>query len=158
MFFKICYFYLSFFDRFLSFNFSRYFYFFFRFYFFSLFKFFNLLLYLGTLIFFSEFKVSKYGAGYQIWFEAENYTSRTPDTDVHWKVEEIKNAYEKTVLGPTGNFGGMLRYEFDIRICGPEAKGGEWYFWARLVNPKNQSDFMLAEGHPTLWGTVKLIH
>ena len=105
-----------------------------------------------------EFKVSKYGAGYQIWFEAENYTSRTPDTDVHWKVEEIKNAYEKTVLGPTGNFGGMLRYEFDIRICGPEAKGGEWYFWARLVNPKNQSDFMLAEGHPTLWGTVKLIH
>ena len=105
-----------------------------------------------------EFKVSKYGAGYQIWFEAENYTSRTPDTDVHWKVEEIKNAYEKTVLGPTGNFGGMLRYEFDIRICGPEAKGGEWYFWARLVNPKNQSDFMLVEGHPTLWGTVKLIH
>ena len=91
-------------------------------------------------------------------FEAENYTSRTPDTDVHWKVEEIKNAYEKTVLGPTGNFGGMLRYEFDIRICGTEAKGGEWYFWARLVNPKNQSDFMLAEGHPTLWGTVKLIH
>ena len=42
----------------------------------------------------------------------------------------------------------MLRYEFDISACGPNAKGGEWYMWARLVNPNNQSDFMLVKGHP----------
>jgi len=42
----------------------------------------------------------------------------------------------------------MLRYEFDIRAIGPKAKGGEWYMWARLVNPGNQSDFMLVDGHP----------
>ena len=95
-----------------------------------------------------EFKVSQYGGGHQIWFEAEKYTERTPDTDEHWAVEKMNKAYGKTVLGPTGNFGGMLRYEFDIRAIGPKAKGGEWYMWARLVNPGNQSDFMLVEGHP----------
>ena len=95
-----------------------------------------------------EFKVSKYGAGHQIWFEAEHYTSRTPDTNDHWAIENIKNAYEKTVLGPTGKFGGMLHYEFDIRTIGPKAKGGVWYMWARLVNPGNQSDYMLVKGHP----------
>ena len=95
-----------------------------------------------------EFKVSQYGGGHQIWFEAEKYTSRTPDTDDHWAVEKMNKAYGKTVLGPTGKFGGMLRYEFDIRAIGPKAKGGGWYMWARLVNPGNQSDFMLVEGHP----------
>ena len=94
------------------------------------------------------FTVSQYGGGHQIWFEAEKYTSRTPDTDDHWAVEKMDKAYGKTVLGPTGKFGGMLRYEFDIRSIGPKAKGREWYFWARLVNPGNQSDFMLVEGHP----------
>ena len=49
----------------------------------------------------NEFKVSEYGAGHQIWFEAENYTSRTPDTDEHWAIEEINNAYKKTVLAST---------------------------------------------------------
>ena len=73
----------------------------------------------------NEFKVSEYGAGHQIWFEAENYTSRTPDTDDHWAIEEINNAYKKTVLASTRWFGDMLRYEFDIRAIGPNAKGGE---------------------------------
>ena len=94
------------------------------------------------------FKVSQYGGSHQIWFEAEHYTARTPDTDEHWAIEKMNKAYGKTVLGPTGKFGGMLRYEFDIRTIGPKAKGGEWYMWARLVNPGNQSDFMLVEGHP----------
>ena len=95
-----------------------------------------------------EFKVSQYGGSHQIWFEAEKYTSRTPDTDEHWAVEKMNNAYGKTVLSPTGKFGGMLRYEFDIGTIARTAKGGEWYMWARLVNPKNKSDFMLVDGHP----------
>ena len=99
------------------------------------------------------FKVSNHnvandaGKGNQIWFEAEDFTKRSPDTDDHWAVEKMDKAYGKTVLGPTGKFGGMLRYEFDISACGASAKGGEWYFWARLVNPGNQSDFMLVKGH-----------
>ena len=99
------------------------------------------------------FKVSNHnvandaGKGNQIWFEAEDFTKRSPDTDDHWAVEKMDKAYGKTVLGPTGKFGGMLRYEFDISAFGASAKGGEWYFWARLVNPGNQSDFMLVKGH-----------
>ena len=95
-----------------------------------------------------EFKISQYGNGHQIWFEAEKYTARTPDTDEHWAVEKMNKAYGKTVLSPTGKFGTMLRYEFDISACGPSAKGGEWYFWGRLVNPNNLSDFMLVDGNP----------
>lgn len=36
----------------------------------------------------------------------------------------MNKAYGKTVLAPTGKFGGMLRYEFDIGTIGPKAKGG----------------------------------
>ena len=43
----------------------------------------------------NEFKVSEYGAGHQIWFEAENCTSRTSD----WAIEEINNDYEKNSVG-----------------------------------------------------------
>ena len=94
-----------------------------------------------------NFTISRYGGGHQIWFEAEHYTSRIPDTNEHWAVEKMDKAYGKTVLSPTGKFGGMLRYEFDISACGPNAKGGEWYFWARLVNPKNKSEFIIVKGH-----------
>ena len=98
------------------------------------------------------FKVSNHnvanaaGKGNQIWFEAEDYTKRSPDTDEHWTLDKMKKAYGGTVIGPTGKFGGMIRYEFDISACGASAKGGEWYMWARLVNPGNQSDFMLVKG------------
>ena len=73
----------------------------------------------------NEFKVSEYGAGHQIWFEAENYTSRTPDTDDHWAIEEINNDYEKNSVGLYEVVWRLLRYEFDIRAIGPNAKGGE---------------------------------
>jgi len=98
------------------------------------------------------FKVSNHnvanaaGKGNQIWFEAEDYTKRSPDTDEHWTLDKMDKAYGKTVIGPTGKFGGMIRYEFDISACGASAKGGEWYMWGRLVNPGNQSEFMLVKG------------
>ena len=36
----------------------------------------------------------------------------------------MNKAYGKTVLAPTGKFGGMLRYEFAFGTIGPKAKGG----------------------------------
>ncbi|MHC4509822.1 MAG: right-handed parallel beta-helix repeat-containing protein [Planctomycetota bacterium] len=40
----------------------------------------------------------------------------------------------------------MVRWTFDISVAG--GKGGTWYFWGRVLNPNNRSDFMLVEGHP----------
>ena len=100
------------------------------------------------------FKVSNHnvandaGKGNQIWFEVEDYTKMSPEGDEHWTTEKNDKAYGKTVLSPTGKFGTMLRFDFDISACGASAKGGEWYFWARLVNPNNLSEFLLVKGHP----------
>ena len=94
-----------------------------------------------------NFTVSRYGRGNQIWFEVEDYTEMSPEGNEHWTTEKIDKAFGGTVLSPTGKFGTMLRYEFDISACGDSAKGGEWYFWARLVNPNNLSEFLLVKGH-----------
>ena len=101
------------------------------------------------------FKVSNHnvanaaGKGNQIWFEVEDYTKMSPEGNEHWTTEKMDKAYGKTVLSPTGKFGTMLRFDFDISACGASAKGGEWYFWARLVNPNNLSEFLLVKGHPS---------
>ena len=41
--------------------------------------------------------------------------------------------------------GGYIRWTFDIKRAG--GKGGDWYFWGRVINPQNTSDFILVEGH-----------
>jgi hypothetical protein len=40
----------------------------------------------------------------------------------------------------------MIIYTFDVSLAG--GKGGTWYFWGRVINPNNNSDFLLVEGHP----------
>jgi hypothetical protein len=40
----------------------------------------------------------------------------------------------------------MIRYSFDISAAG--GKAGTWYFWVRVINPGNTSDYMLIEGDP----------
>ena len=42
--------------------------------------------------------------------------------------------------------GGMIRWTFDISAAG--GKGGTWYFWGRIINPSNTSDYMLVKGDP----------
>ena len=98
------------------------------------------------------FKVSKFGDGVQIWFEAEAFDAREPEGPQYFPIagEEggtpapPKGAFGKTVTR-TGGAGGRLIYSFDISTT-DGGKKGLWYFWARLVNPSNQSDYLLVKG------------
>ena len=49
------------------------------------------------------------------------------------------------MINRTGMTGGYIRWTFDIKKAG--GKGGGWYFWGRVINPQNTSDFILVEGH-----------
>jgi regulation of enolase protein 1 (concanavalin A-like superfamily) len=90
-------------------------------------------------------KVSTYGNGHQIWFEAEDFDERNPNTPDYSPVVDQDGAFGKAV-GRTGAAGGMMRWAFDISAAG--GKGGTWYFWGRVLNPNNRSDYMLIEGDP----------
>jgi len=100
-----------------------------------------------------EFKVSAFDGSVQIWFEAEAFDERNPEGDRYFKVTGQGN----TPKAPDGAFGqaitraggsgGMIRWDFDISFT-EEGKEGTWYFWARIKNPSNQSDYMLVEGDP----------
>jgi len=93
-----------------------------------------------------DYRVSSYGGGHQVWFEAENFDQRDPDTDEYYPVVDADGAFGEAV-SRTGGAGGMIRWTFNITSSG--GKGGTWYFWAREINPSNQSDYMLVESHPT---------
>jgi hypothetical protein len=94
---------------------------------------------------YNNYKISDYGGGHQIWFEAEDYDERNPDTDQYFPVVDADDAFGQAITR-AGGAGGMIRWTFDISVAG--GKGGTWYFWGRVINPSNQSDFMLVEGHP----------
>ncbi|MHC4487284.1 MAG: discoidin domain-containing protein, partial [Planctomycetota bacterium] len=89
-----------------------------------------------------NFKISNYGGANQIWFEAEDFDELDP-SDFCQVVDEA-GAFGKAVTRGGGS--GMVRYTFDISAAG--GKGGTWYFWGRVTNPDNRSDYMLVEGHP----------
>jgi hypothetical protein len=90
-------------------------------------------------------KVSSLGGGHQIWFEAEDYDVRDPDTDEFYLVIDADGAFGKAMTR-AGGAGGMINWTFDISAAG--GQGGTWYFWCRSINPNNQSDYMLVEGDP----------
>ncbi|MHC4628581.1 MAG: discoidin domain-containing protein, partial [Planctomycetota bacterium] len=92
-----------------------------------------------------NFRISGYGGGHQIWFEAEEFDERSPDNDTYYPVVDQTGAFGQAVTRAGGS-GGMIRWEFDISTAG--GQGGTWYFWGRVLNPDNRSDFMLVEGHP----------
>ena len=92
-----------------------------------------------------KFKISNYGDAHQVWFEVEDYDERNPDTDEHYPVVDKDDASGQAI-NRTGVGGGMIRYTFDISQA--DGSGGEWYFWARIINPNNTSDYLLVEGHP----------
>ncbi len=91
------------------------------------------------------FRTSNYGGGHQIWFEAENYDERDPDTDDYYIVVDKDGAFGKAITR-AGDGGGMINWTFDISAAG--GKGGTWYFWYRGINPSNASDYLLVEGDP----------
>ena len=92
-----------------------------------------------------NYKISSYGGGHQIWFEAEDYDERNPDTAQYYPVVDQAGAFGKAITR-AGGAGGMIRWVFDISAAG--GKGGTWYFWGRVIDPSNQSDYMLVEGDP----------
>jgi hypothetical protein len=101
----------------------------------------------ATLWAVEEFKVSEYGDGVQIWFEAEAFDERSPS-------DNYKLADEEGVFKPDGAFGnevvtnaggqGWLLYRFDISRAGGE--GGPWRFCGRAINPNNHSDWLWVLG------------
>jgi hypothetical protein len=92
-----------------------------------------------------NFKISNFGNAHQIWFEAEDYDERNPDTNQYFQVVDQAGASGKAVTRP-GGAGGMIRWTFDISTAG--GKAGTWYFWGRIINPSNMSDYMLVKGDP----------
>jgi len=92
-----------------------------------------------------NYKISNYGDSHQIWFEAEDFDERNPDTDQYYPVVDVADAFGQAI-NRTGGAGGMIRWTFDIRAA--DGRGGTWYFWARVLNPENRSDYMLVEGDP----------
>ena len=89
------------------------------------------------------YKVSQNGGGVQIWFEVEAYDERNPDTEDHYPVIDKDDAFGQAITR-TGATGGYVKYIFDISEAGGAA--GTWYFWARLINPNNTSDYLVVAG------------
>ncbi len=93
------------------------------------------------------FKVSTYGAGHQIWFEVEDFDERDPADETCFALADDPGAFGRSINSVNNQHGeGMIRYTFDISKAG--GTGGSWYFWGRVINPNNNSDFMLVAGHP----------
>jgi len=90
-----------------------------------------------------DFKISNYGGGSQIWFEAEHFDKLDP-SDFCSIVDE-PGAFGQAMNRSVND--GIVVWTFDISTAG--GKGGTWYFWGRVINPSNQSDYMLVEGHPS---------
>jgi len=92
-----------------------------------------------------NFRISGFGGGHQIWFEAEEFDERSPEGDQYYPVVDQAGAFGQAVTR-AGGAGGMIRWTFDISTAGGTA--GTWYFWGRVLNPDNLSDYMLIEGDP----------
>ncbi|MCF7975139.1 MAG: discoidin domain-containing protein, partial [Phycisphaerae bacterium] len=95
----------------------------------------------------TECKISSYGVGHQIWFEVEDFDERDPADDSSFQLSDEPGAFGRSINSVNSSDGnGMIRYTFDIGKAG--GSGGPWYFWGRVINPSNNSDFMLVAGHP----------
>ena len=94
-----------------------------------------------------EFKVSEYGNGVQIWFEAEAFDERSPNEnyklgDAERALKPIDGAFGDIVTNVGGS--GWLLYRFDISKAGGEA--GLYRFIGRVINPANNSDWLWVLG------------
>jgi hypothetical protein len=99
-----------------------------------------------------EFKVSAFAGSVQIWFEAEAFDERIPDSSQYFQVtgepgapDTPKDAFDEAITR-RGGAGGAILWRFDIKYA--DGDEGIWYFWARVLNPNNMSDYMMVEGDP----------
>lgn len=102
----------------------------------------------ATLWAVDEFKVSEYGDGVQIWFEAEAFDERSPNEnyklgDGEGARKPSDGAFGDIVTNSTAGQGWLL-YRFDISRADGEA--GPWRFCGRLINPNNHSDWLWVLG------------
>ena len=97
-----------------------------------------------------DFTISNFGDGSQIWFQAEDFDQRFPDNDDVLAVTSPPDGEEAfgedgfSVINRIGT-GGRISYTFDIDQLG---LAGTWYFWGRIINPSNRSDWLVVEGDP----------
>ena len=95
------------------------------------------------------FKVSNYGKGVQVWFEAEAFDERDSD-DVYQlgkaekAVDPADDAYGDIVTNAGAGKKGWILYRFDISRAG--GKAGDWRFIGRVINPSNHSDWLWVLG------------
>ncbi|RKU32280.1 hypothetical protein C6499_03465 [Candidatus Poribacteria bacterium] len=96
-----------------------------------------------------EFKVSKFGKGKQVWFEAEAFDER--DSEDVYKlgkgekaVDPADGAFGDIITNAGAGKKGWILYRFDISRAG--GKAGEWRFIGRLINPSNHSDWLWVLG------------
>ena len=92
-------------------------------------------------------KVSAYGKGKQVWFEAEHFDERDSDNVYKLGKEEgakdpTDGAYGDIVTNAGGK--GWILYRFDISLA--DGKAGDWRFIGRLINPSNHSDWLWVLG------------
>ncbi len=80
-----------------------------------------------------------------VFFEAESFDQRDPDTADHFVVVEEASAFDGRAVQRTGTGGGRLAYTFDVPAG---FGGGSAYFFARQTNPSNSSDYLLVAGDP----------
>ena len=96
------------------------------------------------------FTISNFGGASQIWWEAELFDERIPDNEDFFALSvapDGEDAFGDDALNTINRIGGggRITYTFDINQLGA---AGTWYFWGRVINPSNRSDYMLVEGHP----------
>ncbi|MAF11143.1 hypothetical protein CMK11_11895 [Candidatus Poribacteria bacterium] len=94
-----------------------------------------------------NFKVSDYGGGHQIWFEAEDFDERDPDEvyklgDAEGALDPSDGAFGDIVTNAGGD--GWLLYRFDISKA--RGSAGDWRFIGRIINPNNHSDWLWVLG------------
>ena len=96
-----------------------------------------------------EFKVSQYGKGEQIWFEAETFDERGSEDvyklgEAEGAVDPAEGAFGDIVTNAGAGKKGWILYRFDISRA--DGKAGDWRFIGRLINPSNHSDWLWVLG------------
>ncbi len=92
-------------------------------------------------------RVSQFAGGIQLWFEAESFAERLPESEEFFPlVDAAADGAFGGAVSRSGGAGGCILWQFNIETAGGTA--GTWYMWGRVHNPGNTSDYMLVDGDP----------